>query len=256
MAPKSRVTRSTDDFNDTLISVRGQHVEHWLNGVKIIDCNWSDPEIQQQIGNSKFKNLVRTLQPEGHIVLQQRLGEVWFRNIRIRRLPDEGNVPAATIITAPAGAQNYSTSEWVSIDLGSVNRENGLTQLSDITDGPSVATNLLGRECRYFYKPRNRQAHCYLKIDPTFKHGESMNVRVVVDFYDATPGALDIDYDGPTKHYNSAGRKPLQGDHTWKTEEFHLKGCKFRNGQNQGADFRLRSVARELYVRRVVVFRE
>jgi hypothetical protein len=66
----------------------GARVSHVLNGLKLLDYELGSPELKAAIEKSKFKGIERfgTLQ-KGHILIQDHGDQVWYRNIRIRRLP-------------------------------------------------------------------------------------------------------------------------------------------------------------------------
>jgi hypothetical protein len=75
------------EFNTSRIVLHGKHVEHWLNGVKSAEFELESDAFKTAIANSKFKK-----EPDfgkkapGHILLQDHGGEVWFRNIKLRKL--------------------------------------------------------------------------------------------------------------------------------------------------------------------------
>lgn len=72
-------------INHSKIVVIGNKVEHWLNGVKVLEYTCSSPELKQAIQNSKFKNTAGFGEKiKGHILLQDHHSEVWFRNIKIK----------------------------------------------------------------------------------------------------------------------------------------------------------------------------
>jgi hypothetical protein len=73
-------------FNQSRIVVKGDHVEHWLNGVKVLAYEVGEPTVQAALRNLLPKGST-TLQTETWISLQNHSSETWFRNIRIRRLP-------------------------------------------------------------------------------------------------------------------------------------------------------------------------
>jgi len=75
-------------FNETRIRVEGAHVEHWLNGVKVLTYELGSPELLAAIAKSKFKTTsFFGRKRAGHILLQDHGHEVWFRNLKIRELP-------------------------------------------------------------------------------------------------------------------------------------------------------------------------
>ena len=65
---------------------KGSHVEHWLNGVKLLEYELWGPDWEAKVKSSKFAaypNFGRAKQ--GHIGLQgDHSGVLAFRNIRVR----------------------------------------------------------------------------------------------------------------------------------------------------------------------------
>jgi hypothetical protein len=85
-APRG-VVRPGGEWNETRIVVAGTHVEHWLNGRKVVAYELGSPDWQARVGASKFADLPRYgREPRGHIALQDHGDWVAYRNIRIRAL--------------------------------------------------------------------------------------------------------------------------------------------------------------------------
>ena len=86
-APTRDVTKPVGEWNQARLLVNGSHVEHWLNGEKIVEYElWSD-DWKQRVQASKFKAWPRYgMERRGHIALQDHGDWVAFRNIRIRRI--------------------------------------------------------------------------------------------------------------------------------------------------------------------------
>jgi hypothetical protein len=87
--PSRDVTRPIGSWNAARVLVRGAHVEHWLNGVKVVEYElWSD-DWERRVRDSKFKDYpLYARARRGHIGLQEHDSRVAFRNIRIRELRD------------------------------------------------------------------------------------------------------------------------------------------------------------------------
>lgn len=83
----SKQLRPVGEYNHAKVVAKNGHIEHWLNGAKILEYDWDSPEIKKLIAGSKFNTMPRFMENlEGHIGFQHHGEEVWFRNIRIRRL--------------------------------------------------------------------------------------------------------------------------------------------------------------------------
>ena len=85
--PTRDATRPIGTWNETRIVARGSHVEHWLNGVKVVEYElWSD-DWQKRVQASKFKDLPHYARAKrGHIALQDHGDRVAFRNFKIREI--------------------------------------------------------------------------------------------------------------------------------------------------------------------------
>jgi len=82
-----RPTKPAGEWNTTRIVVRGQTVEHWLNGKKVLQYELNSPALNTAIEKSKFKGNERFgKRQNAHILLQDHGDQVWFRNIKIRRI--------------------------------------------------------------------------------------------------------------------------------------------------------------------------
>ena len=87
IAPENKVLRPVGEWNTAGVLVRGQHVEHWLNGRKVLEYELRSPALTALVAKSKFKDMPRFAQEtEGYVGLQHHGAEAYFRNIRIRRL--------------------------------------------------------------------------------------------------------------------------------------------------------------------------
>ena len=75
------------EFNHSKIISNGKHVEHWLNGVKVLEYERGGEDFLKMKKLSKFKNYPDFgLHEQGHLMLQDHQSKVGFRNIRIKLL--------------------------------------------------------------------------------------------------------------------------------------------------------------------------
>ena len=84
-------TRPVGEWNQGRIVVAGNHIEHWLNGKRVVEIEKGTPHYYNLVSNSKYKNIEGWGEfPEGHILLQDEGPRTAFRNIKIRKLDGIG----------------------------------------------------------------------------------------------------------------------------------------------------------------------
>lgn len=81
------VPNEVGQWNHTRIVVNNGHVEHWLNGKKVVDYQlWTD-EWKKKKMNGKWKDAGGYgMSKKGYIALQDHGSECWFKNIQIKTL--------------------------------------------------------------------------------------------------------------------------------------------------------------------------
>lgn len=85
LKPINATPKKPGEVNHSRIVVKGNKVEHWLNGEKVLEYVCGSPQMKAAVSQSKFKNTAGFGEKvKGHILLQDHHSEVWFRNIRIR----------------------------------------------------------------------------------------------------------------------------------------------------------------------------
>jgi hypothetical protein len=84
------------EWNHSLIRVRGDQVEHWLNDVKVLTYTLGSSEVLNAVAQSKFQDVPGFgTKLRGRILLTDHTDEAWFRRILIREPPAESGSAAA-----------------------------------------------------------------------------------------------------------------------------------------------------------------
>ncbi|MBD5224500.1 MAG: DUF1080 domain-containing protein [Bacteroidales bacterium] len=76
-----------NNFNTAVVIVKGNHVEHWLNGEKLIEYDRDNQLFNALVAYSKYRDWPNFgNRKEGNILLQDHGDEVWFKNVKIKEL--------------------------------------------------------------------------------------------------------------------------------------------------------------------------
>lgn len=98
--------RAAGEWNQVRIRHHNGVLQHWLNGVKVVEAVTTSEEWKQRIAGSKFKEYAGFgVLPKGHIALQEHGDDVWYRNIRVRDL-------AAPMLNEKALFDGQSLAGW------------------------------------------------------------------------------------------------------------------------------------------------
>lgn len=74
-------------WNSIRLIVNKGHLEHWLNGVKVVETQLWDDAWKKMVAASKFKDMPGFgTGRKGHIALQDHGDKVWYKNIKIKKL--------------------------------------------------------------------------------------------------------------------------------------------------------------------------
>jgi hypothetical protein len=84
VAPWRDQRSAANAYHSGRIVMQGSMIEYWINDHQVIGCDLASEELRARIARSRFRDYPRFAQlPEGHIVLQHRGTEAWFRRVRI-----------------------------------------------------------------------------------------------------------------------------------------------------------------------------
>ncbi len=111
-----RPMKPVGEWNTGRIVVEGNHVEHWLNGVMMIEYELYTGEWEALVSASKFgeeEHYARA--PSGSIGLQDHGTPVWYRNIKIRKIVVTHDVDPSTLSIREGGEAPLLAQELVSI---------------------------------------------------------------------------------------------------------------------------------------------
>jgi len=89
-APSKPMAKPVGEWNQARIVVRGTMIEHWLNGVKVVDTNLTSPAVREHIEErwkdspTVLKLLTEVGRRRSPIAIQHHNDEAWYRNLKIR----------------------------------------------------------------------------------------------------------------------------------------------------------------------------
>jgi hypothetical protein len=89
IAPSKNVMRKAGEWNRITITARGSRVTVVMNGEQIVDCDlddWDEAEKNPDGTPNKYHKPMKELRRNGHVLLQDHPGSIWFRNIFIKPL--------------------------------------------------------------------------------------------------------------------------------------------------------------------------
>lgn len=159
----------------------------------------------------------------------------------------------------PEGAFNKARS--VSATAGNARADQGLI-LVTAEDGQTAVREMQGRK-GWFGVPfkSGPSLYLYFQVDDSFKAEGVMNVTLEIEYFDAAPGQLGVEFDGSDPSapfsgaYSRSERRQLTGDQRWKAARFKLDAARLLNSQNAGADFRVVAEAAEFGLSKVTLGR-
>ena len=86
-AAADKPMRKVGDWNYSRLVVRGDVVEHWLNGKNILTYELGSDAVKSGLADSKFHDQSGFGEKiSGHLMLTYHQDDCWFRNLKIREL--------------------------------------------------------------------------------------------------------------------------------------------------------------------------
>lgn len=92
IGPSKLAAKKPGEWNTAKLVVKGDHIEHWVNGEKVVDASLKSPEIaagaEKRWGKTHpvYKLLTEQPKKKSPILIQNHGDEAWFRNLRVKRL--------------------------------------------------------------------------------------------------------------------------------------------------------------------------
>ena len=89
IAADGKKLNDVGEWNTGRIVKRGKHLEHWVNGKKVVETTLHTDKWNKMVAESKFSKWSQFgKSAKGHIVLQDHGDQIWYRNMKIRELSE------------------------------------------------------------------------------------------------------------------------------------------------------------------------
>ena len=87
IVPTNKQLKPVGQYNQSRLIVNNNHVEHWLNGTRVVEYEIGSPALNQLISKSKYKDNPRFAKSNNGLIMFQHHGQkVWLKNIKVRPL--------------------------------------------------------------------------------------------------------------------------------------------------------------------------
>ncbi|MDY0169416.1 MAG: DUF1080 domain-containing protein [Thermoguttaceae bacterium] len=100
MAPSKDATRPFGRWNEGRIVCKGTVIQHWLNGEKVIDFDYTDPRWAEEVELLRIRGA--DLAARGALLrLQDHGADVWFHSLRLRTIPADEQLERSDFTPLP-----------------------------------------------------------------------------------------------------------------------------------------------------------
>jgi hypothetical protein len=87
--PAQKQVMPIGEWNQSKIVYNANHIEHWLNGKKLLEAEVGSPAFNEALAKSKWNKIAAEFgkrRTDGVIVITDHNDECWYRNLKIREL--------------------------------------------------------------------------------------------------------------------------------------------------------------------------
>jgi hypothetical protein len=104
VAPSKDVTRPVGQWNEGRIVCQGSVIQHWLNGVKVVDIDYAAPQRAAEVELLRRRG-GRLTDRGAYLHLQDHGDPVWYRNLRLRAIAKDEKLDRTPITPAAIPAE-------------------------------------------------------------------------------------------------------------------------------------------------------
>ena len=89
---RTDAAKPAGEWNSSRIVAQGQHFEHWINGIKVLEGNLDSEPVAAGAAKRwgpapQVREMLSHPKPSGRLGLQHHEDEAWFKNVKVRKLP-------------------------------------------------------------------------------------------------------------------------------------------------------------------------
>lgn len=100
MAPSRDASRPFGEWNEGRVVCKGTVIQHWLNGEKVMDFDYTDPRWKEEVDLLRIRGADLAARG-GQLWLQDHGAPVWFRSVRMRAIPPEEKLERSDFTPMP-----------------------------------------------------------------------------------------------------------------------------------------------------------